>query len=128
MTSYFENLKGHQFMSLTTFRRSGEPVATPVWFVDTGDRLWMTTALNAGKIKRIRHTPRVTVAPCKYDGTVLGPAVEAEARILPPEEHPAALAALKKKYGVQWFLFVTLRNLFGRQRTEATFLEITPVG
>jgi uncharacterized protein len=55
----FPNLHGHQFMSVTTFRKSGQPVPTPVWFAQVEDKLYVMTQANAGKVKRIGHTARV---------------------------------------------------------------------
>ncbi len=123
----FANLKGHQFISLTTFRKTGVAVSTPVWFADAGGRLIVTTEPASGKVKRIRHTPRVTVAPCTFRGKLLGPVQEARARILPHGEHAAAEAALKAKYGLQWTLLTLPDRLRGRHK-ERAFLEIMPPG
>lgn len=125
MGNYFSNLQGHQFISLTTFRRTGTAVATPVWFAEVGDRLYVTTDPDAGKVKRIRHTARVTVAPCTFRGQTLGPTLEARARLLTPAEYGAAEAALKAKYGLQWTVLTLPERLRGRA-AERAFLEITP--
>ncbi|MFC1960775.1 PPOX class F420-dependent oxidoreductase [Chloroflexota bacterium] len=123
----FSNLTGQQFMSLTTYRKTGVAVPTPVWFVDVGDRLLVTTDNTTGKVKRLRNNAQVTVAPSKADGTVTGAAVEAQARILDPAEHEPARQALKKKYGIQWHVFMFLGRVRGR-KGQTTFLEITPGG
>ena len=102
------DLSDERYVSLTTFRRSGEPVSTPVWAAPFENGLVVGTFSEAGKIKRIRATDRVTVAPCNFRGLLRGPAVEAQARVLDPEEYSAATAALVGKYGWQW-------RLFGRQ-------------
>jgi hypothetical protein len=52
----FANLEGQQYMSLVTFRPSGEPVPTPVWFAREGDVLYVTTLKRSGKVKRLRET------------------------------------------------------------------------
>lgn len=127
MVDYFSSLQGHQFISLTTFRRTGVAVATPVWFAEVGGRLYVTTDPDAGKVKRIRHTARVTVAPCTFSGQTLGPALEGRARLLTPAEYGAAEAALKAKYGLQWTL-LTLPDRLRRRAAQRTFLEITPPG
>ena len=64
---------------LTTFRKDGTPVATPVWFVIHDGELHTTTLENAGKVKRIRNNPRVTVAACTVRGTPIGPTFAAHA-------------------------------------------------
>jgi hypothetical protein len=118
----FPNLQGHQFMKLTTFRRTGVAVPTPVWFAQVGDTLYVTTQRDAGKVKRIRHTPRVTVEPCTASGQSLGEALEAKARELSSAEHDAANRALSQKYTWQYAAF----NLMGRLRgSKRTYLEVT---
>jgi PPOX class probable F420-dependent enzyme len=76
-------LRKSKYVSLTTFRRDGRAVATPVWFVIDGDHLFVQTASSSGKVKRIRHTPRITVAACTGRGKLVGPVVDATARVLP---------------------------------------------
>ena len=87
------------YVSLTTFRRTGEPVPTPVWAAPDGDSLVVWTRADSGKVKRLRHTSRVTVAPCDIRGRVRGPAVEATAGFVDRAEWPSALAALRRAYG-----------------------------
>ena len=74
---------GQKYISLTTFRKNGVAVATPVWFGEDGDKLYVMTRSDMGKAKRIRNNPRVRVAPCTSRGKVTGPEFEASARILP---------------------------------------------
>lgn len=121
----FAALQGHQYLSLTTYRKAGTPVPTPVWFAQEGDRLYVFTLAGAGKVKRIRHTPRVTVAPCTVSGKVVGPQAEAIARILPPQEITVAWRALRRKYG--WKM--AIGDLFSRlMRRRRAYLVITPAG
>lgn len=117
----FPNLAGHQFMSLTTFRRNGLAVPTPVWFAERDGRLYVTTQAQAGKAKRIRATPRVTVAPCTMRGELLGEAVAGQARLLAESEAPRAFDSLHDKYGQQ-FTDVVARN----PNAQRVFIEITP--
>ena len=121
----FSNLTGQQFMSLATYRKTGVAVPTPVWFVDVNGSLFVTTESTSGKVKRLRNNGNVTVAPCKANGNVTGPAVDAQARILPPEEFKSAEQALKKKYGLQWYVFGLLARLRGG-KGQSVFLEIAP--
>jgi len=59
------------YVSLTTFRRTGEPVATPVWVVALPDgRLGVWTNGTSGKVKRLGRDPRVTLQPCTVRGAV----------------------------------------------------------
>ena len=119
--SPFTPLLPYQFMSLTTFRKSGAAVPTTVWFAPDQDNLYVTTQSMAGKIKRLRNNQRVIMTPCDARGTLLDESVqiEAVAHELPAEEHDRAVAALRRKYGAQ-FDAVTASNTATR-----TYIEIT---
>src|SRR5207245_5547109 len=91
-------LRGQKYISLTTFRKNGAGVATPVWFGEENGKLYVMTRSISGKHKRIRNNPRVSVAPCTIRGIVTGQAFEAVARILGPEEHAMARRAINRKY------------------------------
>jgi len=97
---YFAPISATTYTLLTTFRRDGTPVATPVHVVTEKDdrdvayfRTWNTT----GKAKRLRHTPAVLVAPSTFRGRALGPGMRAEASLLDGEasRHAARLLASK---------------------------------
>jgi len=102
MSTAFDTLQGHQFINLTTYRKSGQPVVTTVWFAQDGDRLVGTTQRQAGKIKRIHDNPQVSVAPSTVNGQALGEEIKGVARVLPPEEESTAKVALRNKYGAQY--------------------------
>jgi PPOX class probable F420-dependent enzyme len=91
-------IHGQKYISLATFRKNGEKIATPVWFGEEGDKLYVMTRSDMGKTKRIRNNPQVTVAPCTIRGKVTGPEVPAIARLLPPEEHAHARQTVNRKY------------------------------
>jgi PPOX class probable F420-dependent enzyme len=91
-------IRGQKYISLATFRKNGAKVATPVWFGEDGDKLYVMTRSDMGKTKRVRNNPQVTVAPCTIRGKVTGPEVAAVARILPPEEHVHARQTVNRKY------------------------------
>lgn len=61
---------GQQYVQLTTYRRNGEAVATPVWIARDLDHLVVITNDNTGKVKRLRHDPRVALRPCSARGRV----------------------------------------------------------
>ena len=102
------------YVSLTTFRRTGVPVATPVWAAADGDDLVVWTRADSGKVKRLRHTSRVTVAPCDVRGRVQGPAVEGVAGFVDPAGRPQALAALRREYGWKFQLGLVASRLWHR--------------
>jgi PPOX class probable F420-dependent enzyme len=89
---------GQKYISLTTVRKNGTKVATPVWFGEDSDKLYVMTRSTMGKVKRIRNNPLVEVAPCTVRGKVTGDKLFAHARILPPEEHVHARQAINRKY------------------------------
>jgi uncharacterized protein len=91
-------IQGQKYISLTTFRKTGVGVATPVWFGEEGGKLYVMTRSDMGKAKRIRNNPQVRVAPCTIRGRVTGPESAATARSLPPEEHARARQTLNRKY------------------------------
>ncbi|NTU83911.1 MAG: PPOX class F420-dependent oxidoreductase [Chloroflexales bacterium] len=102
---HFAPLRGAEFMVLTTYRRTGAAVPTTVWFAEAEGVLYLTTAAEAGKVKRLRVNPEVQVAPSDRVGNIQGPALPARARVLEPHEDAVAIAALRQKYGA---LFTTL--------------------
>jgi len=117
-----DQFQKQKYLNLETFRRSGESMRTPVWFVQDGESLYVHTVVNSGKVKRIRNNGRVNIAPCKMDGKLAGTWVPAQAREVPdPEVCTRVERLLDKKYGL-------LRKMFERQsaRTGAksTNLEI----
>ena len=110
-------IRGQKYISLGTFRKNGAKVATPVWFGEDGDKIYVMTRSDMGKTKRIRNNPQVTVAPCTIRGKVTGPEVAAVARLLPPEEHARARQTVNRKYWLAW-----LSSPFSR---ADAFLEIS---
>jgi PPOX class probable F420-dependent enzyme len=122
----FSSLAGERFISLTTFRRSGEAVSTPVWVASDGDALLVTTPAASGKVKRLRHTPRVEMRPCTRSGRVPEGAepVSATAEIL-PEDRPDVFRA---KYGLEYRIFMTVERLASRGNKARVLLRITPAG
>jgi uncharacterized protein len=87
-----------KYISLTTFRKTGVGVATPVWFGEEDGKLYVMTRSDMGKTKRIRNNPQVKVAPCTIRGKVTGPEFSATARLLPQEDFPHARKTLTSKY------------------------------
>ena len=125
MNSSFDSLAKQQFINLTTYRKTGQPVTTPVWFASEGDRLVGLSQPQTGKIKRIRNSPRVSVAPCTMNGKPLGEPIAGVARLLSPEEFAAAQRALKRKYGVQFRLLAWFSKVRG---LSEVFWEVRPAG
>ena len=114
-----------RFVSLTTFRRSGAPVATQVWVARDGDTLVVTTPAASGKVKRLRHDPRVELRPCSRRGVVQdgAPMVNGVAKIVGPDER--STEALRRKYGLEFRIVTALEWLLTRGGRERVILRIT---
>ena len=115
----FSVVEGHKYISLTTFRKSGKPVPTPVWFVERNGKLCVCTQLNSGKVRRLGHNSKVTLAPCTMGGKVIGPTVEGLARLVSPQEKEEVRLLLLAKYGWMQRLFS-----FIHRHDEMTVVEI----
>ncbi len=123
MTNSFDILDEHRYANLTTFRRTGEGVETPVWFAVVEGAAYVFTGRDSGKVKRIRNDPRVDLAPSDARGRVKGASLEATARILQPSEEAFADRALREKYTWQYQGFNLLLRL-RRNAGEHVFLEL----
>lgn len=92
-------LAPHRYLSLETYRRTGQAVPTPVWFVVYRGVIYVYTLAGAGKVKRIRNNPRVRIAPCDARGTLRGAWIDATARLVEAGEAAQAHDLLVAKYG-----------------------------
>lgn len=129
-SSAFTGQSEARFVSLTTYRKSGEPVSTPVWIGRDGDALIVTTPQGSGKVKRLRHDPRVELRPCSRRGHVEDgvEAVSGVAEILTDHTVVERLTNIfRAKYGFEYPLFMGIERLLKRGRKEERFiLRITP--
>ena len=95
------NLLGQaKYISLTTFRKDGTPVATPVWLVRDGDTLRVITQSDSGKAKRLRNGSRVLVAPCDARGRLKGAQVEGVATLQDDAETAQTARLVESRYGL----------------------------
>jgi len=95
--SAFANKK---YLSLESYRKTGDPVRTPVWFAEHDGQLYIYSLADAGKVKRIRNNPSIRVAPCDVRGGNVGEWIEATARIEDPGGERFGMSLLTKKYGL----------------------------
>jgi PPOX class probable F420-dependent enzyme len=109
--------QGQKYLSLTTFRKNGTGVPTPVWFAEADGRFYVMTRSDSGKYKRIRNNPDVRIAPCNIRGKITGPEFPARARILPVERWEPARREVRAKY---WITRITA--LWSKKNI---YLEIT---
>ncbi|MGH9244940.1 MAG: PPOX class F420-dependent oxidoreductase [Acidimicrobiales bacterium] len=121
---YFGPISGAKTVLLTTYRRDGTPVGTPVHVVAESNVAYIRTFDPSGKLKRMRRNPYVEVAPSTMRGRVTGPALAARARVLEGEESNAVARALARKYPlahgklIPWF--------HRRKGLTTVHIELTP--
>ncbi len=109
-----------KYISLETFKKNGQGVKTPVWFVLHNDALYLYTEADSWKVKRIRNNPRVRVAVCNVRGDVKGPWLDATASIIEGAERLAADRLLDRKY----FLKVIFNFLSRINRHKRAMIKI----
>ncbi len=112
VTLTFAELAKAQYILLTTFTKDGRSKPTPIWAAVDGDRLLVITEGKSWKVKRIRNTPRVTLATCTMRGRPTSEAVEGTAAVLDKSQTGAVYDAIGSRYGILGWLF----NLFSKLR------------
>jgi len=114
-----------QYLNLETFRKNGNGVKTPVWFVEAAGVLFVRTDDASGKVKRIRNHQQVQIAPCKMDGALLGDWIEAYAHVVSDQEIDRKVdRLLGKKYGLMKSLFSLASSMHGRKNTIIEIKEV----
>jgi len=123
------NLGGERFVLLTTYRRSGAPVATPVWVLPDAGAAIVSTPEGTGKLKRLSNDPRVTIQQCDRRGNVEpdAPVVEGLAEIIHDDASCEAVnRRLSRKYGVEFRLLMALEWVVRRGNNRRVVLRIAP--
>ncbi|MBF4574366.1 PPOX class F420-dependent oxidoreductase [Herbiconiux sp. VKM Ac-1786] len=122
-------LGDEHFVSLTTFRKSGVPVSTPVWIVRDGDTLLVTTPDGTGKVKRLRNDPRVELRPCSRMGAVK----EGEPARLGLAEIERDAASVKRggglfqrKHPLEYRVFMLVERIAAKRQKPRVMLRIRP--
>ncbi len=111
---------------LTTFRRDGTPVGTPVSIVVEGDHAYFRTWSTSGKMKRIRNNSEVRISPSTALGKPTGPAIRGHVRVLKPDEATHAARLLARKHPIMHrFLVPMAHRLRGY---ETVHFELIPLG
>jgi uncharacterized protein len=113
VTPTLADLAKAQYILLTTFTKDGRPKPTPIWAAVDGDRLLVIAEEKSWKVKRIRNTPRVTLATCTLRGRPISEAVEGTAAILDKSQTSAVYDAIGRRYGIQGRLFNFVSKLRG---------------
>jgi len=113
VTPTFADLAKAQYILLTTFTKDGRPKPVPIWAAADGDRLLVITEAKSWKVKRIRNSPRVTLATCTMGGRPTSEAVEGTAAILDKSQTAAVYDAIGRRYGIVGKVFNFVSKLRG---------------
>ncbi|GFG54936.1 PPOX class F420-dependent enzyme [Mycolicibacterium agri] len=122
----FADVAKSEYILLTTFTKDGRPKPTAIWAAPDGDGLVAITQEKSWKVKRIRNTPRVTIAVCDRRGNPKSEAVEAVATILDKSANGATYDAIGKRYGLLGKTFNVFSKLRGGMKNNVSF-HLKPV-
>jgi uncharacterized protein len=120
-TGRLEDLRGRKYCVLVTYKKSGEPVPSPLWFGTGNGKLYFQTGATAAKIKRIERNPEVRVAAATSRGRPRGAPFLGTARRVPAEEEPEAERCLRANYGLSRRVYS-----FFTGRLDNVYVEVTP--
>jgi len=121
-------LADERFVSLTTYRRTGEAVSTPVWIARDGGDLLVTTPKESGKVKRLRNDSRVQLRPCSRTGAVKDDAVAVDAyAVIADDDQSRALLTrvFGGKYRLEYRIFLFIERLGKAGAKQRVLLRIT---
>ncbi len=122
-------LGDEKFVSLTTFKRNGDAVSSPMWIVRDGERLSVWTPADAWKVKRVQRDPRVALASCGRTGKVKAgqPTLDGTAEVITDPASVARTESLvKRKYGMEFRVVTLIEMIAARGRKPRVVLRITP--
>ena len=108
-----------KYVNLSTQKKDGSLVNTPVWFAQVGEKndFYIFSAGEAGKVKRIRNFSSVKVAICDFKGNLQGEWISAQAELIDEEDSKMrAYRQLHKKYGLTIKVFDFFSKLFGKYK------------
>ena len=123
-----DELAHEEFVSITTFKRDGTPVSTPVWVVGEDGNLLVISEADTWKVKRIRRDGHVRVAPCSARGAVRGEPVDGTA-VIETDTGPVE-QLLARKYGWKYRAYMRFSGLMRTIRRQpaptGVTIRITP--
>jgi PPOX class probable F420-dependent enzyme len=124
-TPTFDELAASRYVRLTTFRKSGEGVPTPVWVTRRGDRLVVVTEGRAGKAKRLRNNPRVLLAPSDWRGNPKGADASGTVEIEGSDVVDEQTERARQKYGLEYKVLRLVEKVRRAEQHERIALVIT---
>ena len=110
-----------KYINLETFRKNGNGVKTPVWFVTENDKIYVITRESTGKVKRLANNPKVNFAPCSFKGSIEGDWLSGKTTLITGEEAEKAVKLRKKKYGFK----ALLAGFMSKAKGELVVYSIT---
>jgi uncharacterized protein len=119
----FEGMRGAHYCLFVTFKRSGDPVPTPVLFGLEDGKVYLRTEPDVAKVRRIKSDPHVRVGPCNWRAKPKGPMAEGTARVLPSEENDRAYGVLQRNYTAGQRLY---ESTIDRLAVELVYVEVSP--
>ena len=126
MTTDLGDLASAHYVLLTTYRKDGTPVGTPVWAVPRDGKLYVWTEVDSWKVKRMRRNPAVTVQPCGMRGAPRGEEHKATARLLDQSELGRIKSMIRRKYWLAGPATVLASDLFkGKDTTVGVEITLT---
>ena len=122
-SNWISMLSKNAYINLETYRRNGQPVATPVWFtIDHNNKMiYIITRTETGKVKRLRNNSIVRIVPCGMRGQPKGEWMNGRATFATPEQQEIALKQRSKKYGLK----ARLSGLFSRTKGDLIGIVIS---
>ena len=131
MTDVLTALGAEKFVSLTTFKKDGAAVATPMWIGRDGDHVFFWTPADSWKAKRAKNNPDVIMAPCGRRGNVRAGAVQVhgEAEVVADPATVERLAGvIRRKYGVEFHIVTFIERLLARGQKPRLILRVALAG
>ncbi|ROS01567.1 hypothetical protein EDC56_2009 [Sinobacterium caligoides] len=122
---YSPELNNAQYMSFTTYRKTGVAVSTPLWCAGDGHHYYIFSAANAGKVKRLKNSTKAALTPCNFKGDTYGNTLPASAELISEKSDILrAQQVLLKKYGWQLRLTDLLSRLSGKYH-KRQYIRVT---
>jgi uncharacterized protein len=123
-SNWISTLSGNAYINLETYKRNGQPIATPVWFTIDHDNkmIYVITRTQTGKVKRLRNNSKVRIVPCGMRGQPKGEWLNGRATFASAEQQQIALKQRNKKYGLK----ARLSGLLSRTKGDLIGIAISP--
>lgn len=125
MNNNYNNLETFEkakYINIQTYKKNGQPISTPVWFIIKDNKIFFRTSHNSGKIKRIRNNNNVNFALCDIRGKIKGEWYEGLAKIENDSDN-SILSQINKKYGISSIL---MKIFYKIKKIDIVILSIKP--